>query len=161
HRDSIQVLQHALKLVPELSASLQIESEIQLLQRIGDAHYALGAMSDSALVYETAAERAADAGLDLAQVKALASLAVPAWYSDPDYGNVVSQKAVEVSRSLADPMVLAETQLAAASFRLLYDKWRSEDYEVCKAARAAIRGLGIHGRPESAFYTYVRVVLGE
>jgi DNA-binding winged helix-turn-helix (wHTH) protein len=61
HRDSIQVLQHALKLVPELSANLRIESEIQLLQRIGDAHYALGAMSDSALVYETAAARAADA----------------------------------------------------------------------------------------------------
>jgi len=161
HRDSIQVLQHALKLVPELSASQRVESEIQLLQRIGDAHYALGAMSDSALVYETAAERAADAGLKLAQVNALASLAVPAWYSDPEYGNAVSQKALEVSLSLADPLILAETQLAAASFRLLYDTWHSEDYEACKTARERIRRLGGGGRPESVFYPYVRVVLGE
>jgi DNA-binding winged helix-turn-helix (wHTH) protein/tetratricopeptide (TPR) repeat protein len=161
HRDSIQVLQHALKLVPELSASLRIESEIELLQRIGDAHYALGAISDSALAYETAAARAADGGLKLAQVNALASLAVPAWYSDPEYGNAVSQKAVEVSQSLADPMVLAEAQLAAANFRLVYDAWRSEDYEMCKTARETIRRLGAGGRPESVFYPYVQLALGE
>src|SRR6266436_975555 len=80
HRDSIELLRHALELAQSLPARTRIELEIEVLQRMGDAHFALGAMSDSALAYETAAARAAEAGLRKTQIEALARLAVPAWY---------------------------------------------------------------------------------
>ena len=160
HRDSIHVLQHALKLVPMLAARGRVEPEIQLLQRIGDAHYALGAMSDSAVAYETAAARAAQAGLKAAQARALACLSVPAWYNDPERGNAVSEQAREVSRNCGDSLLLAQTELALASCRLLYDKWRNEDAETCARADKTIRGLGGPNIPGYAFYAYVQIVQG-
>ena len=48
YRDSIQVLQHALALVPRVAVESQADLEIQLLERIGDAHYWLGAMVECA-----------------------------------------------------------------------------------------------------------------
>jgi predicted ATPase len=78
HGDSIRVLQHALELVPLMSAGTRVELAIQILQRMGDSHYALGAMSDSAIAYETAAAQAAEAGVRRGQIDALARLAVPA-----------------------------------------------------------------------------------
>src|SRR6185312_4627528 len=51
-RDSIRILQHALELVPELPAGAQPELEIQILQRIGDLHFSLGGISDSAASHQ-------------------------------------------------------------------------------------------------------------
>jgi DNA-binding winged helix-turn-helix (wHTH) protein/tetratricopeptide (TPR) repeat protein len=161
HRDSIRVLQQALELASALTGGARIELESKILQHIGDAHYALGAMSDSALAYETAAARAAEAGLDSAQIDALARLAIPAWYLDPVRGNGVCLQAIEVSRAHGDPLLLARTQLAAACFRLLYDAWRKEDADVCITARETIRGLSASSIPEDVLLAGVQVIQGD
>jgi DNA-binding winged helix-turn-helix (wHTH) protein/tetratricopeptide (TPR) repeat protein len=161
HGDSIRVLQHALELAPFLAASTRIELEIKILQGIGDAHYALGAMSDSALAYEAAAARAAEAGLRAAQIDALARLAFPVWGFDPARGNHICGRAIEVSRTHADPLLLAQTQLAAACFRLLYDAWRKEDAETCASAHQTIRLLSDSGMPEHVYYVCVQAIQGD
>src|SRR5258706_2148428 len=130
YRDSIELLRHALGLAQSLPARTRIELEIEVLQRMGDAHFALGAMSDSALAYEAAAARAAEAGLKAAQVSALTSLMRPFGFIDPDQGLAAMDQAVQVSRSADDPVLLARTQMLAASCRLLYDTWRKEDADL-------------------------------
>jgi DNA-binding winged helix-turn-helix (wHTH) protein len=159
--DSIRVLEHALELAPLLAAGTRVELEIQILQRIGDAHYALAAMSDAFAAYESAAARAAEAGLRRAQIDALARLAFPAWYLDPARGNDICEQAIEVSRVHADPLLLAQRQLAAGCFRLLYDAWRKEDAEACASARRTIRHLNGATIPEDLLYVYVQALQGD
>jgi tetratricopeptide (TPR) repeat protein len=159
-RESIQVLQHALELLRNLTPNARNELEIQILQRVGDSHYALGAISDSALAYETAATRAAEAGLREAQIGALAQLAIPAWYLDPARGNDICQQAISVSREHSDPLILAQTQLAAACFNLVYDAWREEDLQTCTAALRTIRRLSSADVPEDVLYAYVQTLQG-
>src|SRR6267378_2307251 len=161
HGDSIRALQLALELAQSLPARTRIELEIEVLQRMGDAHFALGAMSDSALAYETAAARAAEAGLRKTQIEALARLAVPAWYLDPPRGNDICEQAVEESRAHGDPLLLAQTQLATACFRLLYDTWRNQDAETCASARHTIRRLSGPSTPENMFCVYVQAMQGD
>src|SRR6267154_1563615 len=161
HGDSIRALQLALELAQSLPARTRIELEIEVLQRMGDAHFALGAMSDSALAYETAAARAAEAGLRKTQIEALARLAVPAWYLDPLRGNDICEQAVEESRAHGDPLLLSQTQLATACFRLLYDTWRNQDAETCASARHTIRRLSGPSTPENMFCVYVQAMQGD
>ena len=161
HGDSIRVLQHALELTPWLAARARTELEVEILQRIGDAHYALGAISDSAFAFKTAADRATECGLRKAQIIALSRLALPAWYLDPELGNQICEQAIEISRTHADPLLLARTQLAAACFRLLYDTWREEDAQTCASARQTIRHLSASSMPEDVLYPYVRLIQGD
>jgi DNA-binding winged helix-turn-helix (wHTH) protein/tetratricopeptide (TPR) repeat protein len=161
HGDSIHVLQHALELSRLLDEHKRTQLEIEILQRIGDAHYALGAMSDSASAYESAAVRAAEAGLVQQQIHALSRLAVPAWYLDSARGNQICERAVEVSRQYADPLLVARTQLAAACFRLMYDDWREQDVQLCLSARQSIRQLSTASIPEDMLYAYVQTIQGE
>ena len=60
------MLQQALKLVPKVTSSIGAELEIQILEFIGDAHYPLGAMSDSAKAYAAGAARATQVGFKAA-----------------------------------------------------------------------------------------------
>lgn len=161
HGDCIRVLQHALELTSLVAGSTQIELQVQLLQRIGDAHYALAAMSDAFAAYEMAAARAAEASLRRVQIDALARLAFPAWYLDPARGNDICEQAIEVSRVHADPLLLAQRQLAAGCFRLLYHAWRNEDAEVCASAHRTIRHLNGASIPEDLLYVYVQAFQGD
>ncbi|HET8948302.1 MAG TPA: AAA family ATPase, partial [Candidatus Polarisedimenticolia bacterium] len=74
YRETIRILEHALTLVPRLEPGRRAETEIRLLQRIGDAHFWLGAMNDSVRAYETAAGRATEVGLIEARIHALSAL---------------------------------------------------------------------------------------
>src|SRR5262249_16816655 len=114
--------------------------------------------SESALAYESAAGKASQAGLKRAQIDALSGWAVPAWYADPRRGAEVCRQAIEVSQSLGDPQLLAETRLSAASFRLCYDAWRKEDEDACASA-GEIAGNSKY--PGYSFYLYVLAVKGE
>jgi DNA-binding winged helix-turn-helix (wHTH) protein/tetratricopeptide (TPR) repeat protein len=160
HRDSIQVLQNALQLASKLGASGQTETRIRVLERIGDSHYALGAMSQSAAAYEQAAADASQTNLHGAQINALSCLAAPACYIDPERGIGVWEEALQVSRRYGDPLLLARTKLAAASSRLLYGAWRREDLETCVSAHDTVRRLSGPAIPESAFYIYVQALQG-
>ena len=160
YRDSIRVLHKALELVDSLAPEARLGLDVEVLRRIGDAHYALGEMSDSAVSYEAAAELAARAGIKTSQVTSLIHLAVPLWYIDPARGNEVSEQAVKMSRELGDPVLAAQTQLAAASCRLIYDAWRKEDADICARAEATLRDIGGSGTPSDVFNVYVHVFQG-
>src|SRR5215831_4788306 len=145
YRDCIQVLQHASKLTPKIEGNLGAELETQVLEFIGDAHYALGAMAESAAAYEAAAYRAARAGLKSAQVSALSCMVRPFGLIDPDRGIAAIEQAELVSKSLDDPALLARTQMLSAGIRLLYDNWRREDATLCAAAHQTLGDLGDSG----------------
>ena len=170
YRDSIQVLRQALELISghELSYGLTtgIEQGIQIHQRIGEAQFALGEMSASIESYEAAAVLAAKADLRAEQVGILMQMALPVWFieqarSDQVRGERVLEQALQVSRSLHDPLLLAQTELTAACFRLLYDSWRSEDLETCVHAEETIRSLAGPTAPLHVYHLYVQVLKGE
>ena len=134
YRDCIQVLQHALQLTARIEGQVGPELEARILEFIGDAHYALGAMAESAASYETAASRAGLAGLKTAQVSALSAMVRPFGFIDPDRGIAAVNHAVEVSRSIPNSTLFASTQMLAAASRLLYDRWTEEDAALCASA---------------------------
>src|SRR6202047_3145254 len=101
YRDAIELLRHALGLVAKLSSNLGDELETQILEFMGDAHYALGAMAESTNAYGAAASRAAQAGLKAAQVSALTSLMRPFGFIDPDQGLAAMEQAVQEGRGAA------------------------------------------------------------
>ena len=162
YRDSIELQQHALRLVAKLSSSLAAKLEPQILEFIGDAQYALGAMAESTTVYRAAAARAAQANLKAAQVSALISLMRPLGFIDPNQGLAAMHQAVEVSGSIDDPLLLARTQMLAASCRLLYDTWRKEDALLCASAHATLRNLGDSDTPpfHKMIYAHVQALQG-
>jgi tetratricopeptide (TPR) repeat protein len=138
-RGSVEVLQHALELVPRIPPGVRVELELRILGRIGDVHYALGNMPAAAEVYKREAIGAASAGLPEVEVNALSGLARAAAFSDGDRGMAACEQAVEVSMRHNDPLLLARAQMLAASFRLLYDGWRREDAELCASADRTLR----------------------
>jgi DNA-binding winged helix-turn-helix (wHTH) protein/tetratricopeptide (TPR) repeat protein len=159
-RDSIQILRRALGLVPALAAGSNAELEIEILQRIGDKHYVLGEMSDSAVSYEAAVELSERAALKACQARALVHLGFPAWYLDAERGKEVCRQAMEVSESLDDPLLVAQTRLAVAGFRFVYDAGLEEDAEVCSASLQTIRRLSGSSNVHDG-YIYVQALQGD
>jgi DNA-binding winged helix-turn-helix (wHTH) protein/tetratricopeptide (TPR) repeat protein len=159
-RDSIQILRRALELVSAPPPGSDPELEIEILQRIGDTHYVLGEMSDSAASYVAAVDLAEGAGLKAAHALALVHLGFPAWYLDAARGSEVCRQAIEVSESLDDPLLAAQTRLAVAGFRFVYDAGREEDAEVCSAALQTIRRLGGSSTVHDG-YIYVQALQGD
>jgi len=162
YRDSIAVLQHALKLISKREAHLGSELDAQIHEFIGDAHFALGAMAESAAAYESAASRAGQAGLRTAQVSALSCMVRPFGLIDPDRGIRAISRAVEVSRSIENPLLLARTEMLAAGCRLLYDRWSEEDAELCGSAHEQQKQLGDPDTPafDKMIYAHVQALQG-
>ena len=160
YRDAIRVLGHALELAAALAPHVRLELEIEILRRTGDAHYALGEMSDSAACYEAEAVRAAKAGLKAAHIGALLRLSIPAWFLDQTRGNEVSRQALDASGSVDDPLLVAQTRLAVATFRLMYDAWREEDAQTCASAQEAIRRLHGSNIVQNVFCIHVQALQG-
>ncbi len=154
YADAMRLLQQAHALVQHLSGDVRSALEIELLQRIGDAHYGRGAWAECAECYETAAARAAQSGSTAARVHALRGLIRPYAVLDPDRGIAAVEEAVHLSAALDDPLLQARTELLAAGIRLTYDSWQAGDCERCEAASAAIARLSEAGPP-----AFDRVVL--
>jgi DNA-binding winged helix-turn-helix (wHTH) protein/tetratricopeptide (TPR) repeat protein len=161
HRDSIQILEHARELIPTNAPETGVTLEIDVLQRIGDLRYALGEIADSAASYEIAAERASNAGLRTAQVEALLRLSVPVRYLDCARAEKISRDALEVSRSLSDPLLEARTALAVSSFRLIYNAWDKEDEEAFARARETVRRLSAGTAQQDVYHLYVEAIQGK
>jgi len=75
HRESVQALEHALELLPKIEREQRQELDVKILEKLGDAHYALGDMERSAATYHAMATHAAEAGLLTVQANALMRLA--------------------------------------------------------------------------------------
>ena len=142
HRNAIQILQHALKLVLKIPSSARAELEIKVLELIGEAHYALEEMLEAAQAYDMEATRASQANLKRAEVKALSRLAYAASPTDSERGIAASERAVQVSKDLDDPQLLARTQILAAAFRILHDRWCQEDAQVLAANLKIVKSSG-------------------
>ncbi len=160
YRDSIQILRHALELSSTLAPGAGRELEIQILQRAGDTHFALGEMSDSAVCYKAAADQAGAAGLITARVRALIRLAAPAWYIEPERADEVCRQALEACEGLDDPLLAAQTRLSTACVRLLYTEWREENAGICARAQETIRHLSGSNFMEDVYYIYVQGLQG-
>jgi len=134
YRDCIEILHHANELVVRLIPALRAEIEVRILEFMGDAHFALGALAESAHLYAAAAARAQQAGLKTAQLHALTSTMYPLGFIDPGQGVAAVEEAVKISMSANDPPRLALTQMLAAGFRLVFDSWSQTDAELCTSA---------------------------
>jgi len=145
YRDSIEILDHALELVAKLSTALQADRQVRIFEFIGYAHFALGALPESAEAYAAAASRAEQAGLRAAQVHALISAMYPLGFINPERGLAALDQAVQMSVSAGDPVLLARTQMVATSCHLIFDDWREENAELCVSAYETLRRLGDSG----------------
>jgi len=163
YRDSIGMLQHALALAAKVPSNARIKAEVRILERIGDAQYALGNMLDSAEAYQRAASRASDAGLKAAKIDALNCLACTTVLIDGDRGIALSQQATEACQGLEDPLLNARTQLLSATLRLAYDQWRTEDAAACVSAHQTIGRLSDPTRPSyhQIWYAHLQSLQGE
>lgn len=144
-KDSIRALQDARSLAAKLEPVRQPPLEVQILQRLGDACCAAGDMAEALPAYEKAAATAASAGLQEAQVEALLALAFPVYYSDVDEGRRICERALAACAGTANPLLSAQTQMVAASYRLLYDTWNKEDEETFERSRNTV--LRLTGSP--------------
>jgi DNA-binding winged helix-turn-helix (wHTH) protein/tetratricopeptide (TPR) repeat protein len=134
YRDCIEILHHAHELVLKLTLRVRAESEVRILELMGHAHFALGALVDSAQMYAAAAARAQQAGLKAAQMHALTSAMYPLGFIGPEEGVAALEQALTISMSVNDPPRLALTQMLAAGFRLVFDSWSETHAELCTSA---------------------------
>ena len=134
YRACIEILHHAHELILKLTPSLRAELEVRILECMGDAHFALGALAQSAQTYAAAATRAQQAGLKKAQMHALTSAMYPLGFIGPEQGVAAMEEAVKISMSVDDPPRLALTQMLAAGFRLVFDSWSQMHAERCTSA---------------------------
>jgi tetratricopeptide (TPR) repeat protein len=141
YRDSIAILDHALELVRKLAPALRAESEVQIHEFIGDAHFALGVVPESVEAYEAAAAKADQAGLKAAQVHVLICAMYPLGFINPDQGLAAIDQALEMSLSVGDPLLMARTQMLSASCHLVFDAWRQKDAVLCAAAHEELRRI--------------------
>jgi DNA-binding winged helix-turn-helix (wHTH) protein len=111
YRHSLQILRHALDIVPSSPPGLAIP----ILQHIGDAQFVLGEMSGSVATYQTAMEMAAESSLVSDQLKVLMQMTLPSWFVDSERGNRICDLALEISKSLSDPLLSAQTDIAAVA----------------------------------------------
>jgi len=75
HREAITTLEHARELLTKINQGRRAELDVQILEKIGDAYYALGEFERSAATYHALATHAAEAGLLTTQANALMRLA--------------------------------------------------------------------------------------
>jgi tetratricopeptide (TPR) repeat protein len=70
---------------------------------------------------------------------------------------------VQVSAGHDNPLLLARTQMLAASFRILYDGWRKQDAELCASADQTIRSFSASGLPayHEMMYSHVQSLQGD
>ena len=141
YRDCIEILHHASELVVKLTPALRAEIEVRILEFMGDAHFALGALVESAQTYAAAAARAQQAGLKAAQMHALTSAMYPLGFIGPEEGVAALEEALKISMSCNDPPRLALTQMLATGFRLVFDSWSQTDAELCTSAYETLLGL--------------------
>src|SRR5882757_9570926 len=141
YRDCIEILQHAYDLALKLTLTVRAEIEVRILVSIGHAHFALGALVESAQTYAAAAARAQQAGLKAAQMHALTSAMYPLGFIGPEEGVAALEEAVKISMSVNDPPRLALTQMLATGFRLVFDSWSQTHAELCTSAYETLLGL--------------------
>ncbi|MEQ1948480.1 MAG: AAA family ATPase [Bryobacteraceae bacterium] len=163
HRDAIATLRHALDLLSAANTESARSLELDVLEKMSDAHYALGEMEESAEVDGHAATLAAERRWKVQQVAALTRAARALSFLDPDECVTVCESAAEVSSTIDDPLLAARTALLAACWRIVNNGWSRRDADICAASRAKIRELQGAGLPAyyEVLYAHVQALSGE
>src|SRR6185369_15088138 len=147
HADSLRLLHHALELLPHVGAGRSAEFEIQILEKLSDALYAQGEMEQSAEIDERVVQLAARLGLKVVQVSALTRLARALAFLEPDRCIAVCEKAVEVGRTMEDPLLLARAEMLAACWRIISHGWRQEKDPAIERRGAGVLRDPLRTRP--------------
>ncbi len=134
YRDCIEILNQAQELVLKLSPECRAEIEVRILEFKGHAHFALGALVESAESYAAAAARAEEAGLKSAQTQALTCTMYPLGFIGPEKGVAALEEALRIVKTVNDPARLALTEMVASGFRLVFHSWSETHAERCTSA---------------------------
>jgi DNA-binding winged helix-turn-helix (wHTH) protein/tetratricopeptide (TPR) repeat protein len=162
HRESIQLLQRGLALVSKLPTNDRLKSELQLLERLGDGHYALGEMAESVSMYGRQAEAAERVALPVQQAQALMCQAVPLGLLDPDRAISTLVYAGSVCESWPDEILRRRIRCMSSVWQLMYRTWENASLETYTSIRSSVElPITPHmTEHEQMFCLYVPCLLG-
>jgi tetratricopeptide (TPR) repeat protein len=162
HGDAVHLLHHALNLVRQVADEGGQNLELEVLEKMSDALYAQGEMLQSAEIDRKAVELAAQRGEKVAQVHALTRIARALAFIDPARCIAVCDRAVDVSRSVGQPLLQARAELLAASWHIVTNGWSPNEAQACAAARERLLQLS---QELTAYYeilyAHVQCIQGE
>ncbi len=138
HRDAAAILEHASGLLSGVAPDTARILQIEILERISDARYAVGDLDGSAEADGAVIAIAEERGLKLAQVSALTRLARVMAFSDPDACVTVCERAVRVCGGHDDPLLQARTEMLAGTWQIITNGWSKQQADRCAAARKKI-----------------------
>jgi tetratricopeptide (TPR) repeat protein len=141
HVDSIKILRHALELLVHLPEDESRVMEIEILERLSDALYAQGDMTQSAEMDYRVVDLAALAGFPAARIKAWTRLARALAFQDPERCVEVCELAVGAARTYGDPLLEARAEMLRACWRIVTNGWNPEHAAACKKALERIHSL--------------------
>ncbi len=163
HRDAATILEHASGLLAGIAADPARDLEIEILERISDARYAVGDLDGSAEADGTVVALAEQRGLKVAQVNALTRLARVMAFSDPDACVAVCERAVQVCATHDDPLLQARADMLAGTWHIITNGWSKQQADRCAAARRKIGELLGPEKPAyyEILYAHVQALCGE
>ncbi|MEO8052478.1 MAG: AAA family ATPase, partial [Acidobacteriota bacterium] len=123
HRDAAAILEHALRLLSGIAPNPARILQIDILERISDARYAVGDLDGSAEADGAVIAFAEERGLKAAHVNALTRLARVMAFSDPDACVTVCERAVRVCTTHDDPLLQARTEMLAGTWQIITNGW--------------------------------------
>ena len=138
YRDSINILEQARELAAKLHPSRGCQLEVRTLEKIGDAHFALGNLEDSAQAYTLAAALSAEGGCRSDQVHALVRAMYPLGAIDPDRGLAAMREALQTCEKIGDPRLTAQTRMLSIGCHLVFDDWRQRDADIYESDSTAL-----------------------
>lgn len=163
HRDATATLEHARGLLAGLPMDVACALEIEILEHVSDAYYAVGSLQASAEADGAALALAEQAGMKAAQVSALTRLARVMAFSDPDGCVAVCERAARICSTYDDPLLQARTDMLAATWRIINNGWSQADADRCAEAQSRIKQLLGPEKPAyyEVLYAHVQALRGE
>ena len=164
HRDAAGILEHALGLLSGLAPDTARSLEIEILERISDARYAVGDLDGSGEADGMVVALAEEHGLKAPHVNALTRLARVMAFSDPDACVTVCERAVRVCSTHDDPLLQgAQFEMLAGTWQIITNGWSKQQADRCAAARKNIAELLGPEKPayHEVLYAHVQALHGE
>jgi hypothetical protein len=156
--ESIDVLEHARTLLPEVVAEQRTMLESQVLERIADAQYTIGDPELSLHTYDKMALHAGANGLTLAEATALMRQAHPATFVEPRRCVAGCERAAAIGASIGNATLETHARLLVSCWRIMNEGWRMRDAETCAKSMATLRQLGAELPPyDQLLYARVQI----
>jgi DNA-binding winged helix-turn-helix (wHTH) protein/tetratricopeptide (TPR) repeat protein len=127
-RQTVEILEHALKLVKKLPDAERTVSEIEILEKLATTYIAL--LDDIRVIesYEALVARAAYRGLIDVEVRALIDIAWPLSWTSSERSLEALERALRLSVHQEDPNLRAMTRARCFAQRL-WQRWNPQDVE--------------------------------